>query len=100
MTRKEWQEIDRARRLLGLGERATLGEIKRAYHRLSKRYHPDTGGGDDPAMMYKLTAAYELLMRHCEQYRFPLAPEDNQIYDAEDWWMERFGRDPLWSRRR
>ena len=99
MTRKEWQAIDKARRLFGLEERATLGEIKKAYHRLSKRYHPDTAAAKDREMIYRLTAAYELLMHYCEQYRFPLVPEDGHIYDAEDWWMERFGRDPLWGRR-
>ena len=30
MNRKEWQAIERARDLLGLGEAATLAEIKRA----------------------------------------------------------------------
>ncbi len=102
MNRKEWDALDRARRLLGLGDHATLGEMKRAYHRLSKKYHPDTAAGDDSdsERMYQLTEAYDLLMRYCREYRFPLVPEEGDIYDAEDWWMERFGQDPLWSRKR
>ena len=98
MTKKEWQAIEEARRLLGLGERAARKEIKRAYHCLSKQYHPDTSAGEDQEMMYRLTTAYELLMRYCEQYRFPLVPEDGHL-DAKDWWMDRFGSDPLWGRR-
>ena len=36
-----FNEIDEARRLLGLGEAATLKEIKSAYRRLAHRHHPD-----------------------------------------------------------
>lgn len=102
MNRKEWRALEEAARLLGLGEKATLAEIKRAYYRLSKQHHPDVAGrsGDVDEMMYRVTAAYELLMRYCEQYRFPLSRREEDIYDAEDWWMERFGQDPLWSRRK
>ena len=35
-----FNEIDEARRLLGLGEVATLKEIKSAYRRLAHRHHP------------------------------------------------------------
>jgi len=103
VNKKEWQALARAGKLLGLADRATRGEMKRAYHRLCKKYHPDTNGADskaDEEMMYRLTEAYELLMRYCEEYRFPLEPGEGDIYDAEDWWMDRFGRDPLWGRRR
>ncbi len=105
MNKKEWQAIDRARRVLQLGDRATLGEIKRAYHRLCKAHHPDMQGNgqEDPQeseIMYRLTESYELLMRYCDEYRFPLRPQEGDIYDAEDWWMDRFGQDPLWSRKR
>ena len=40
-----FEEIDKARKLLGLGEVANLSEIKTAYRRLAHRYHPDLGGG-------------------------------------------------------
>ncbi|MFZ5798939.1 MAG: J domain-containing protein [Desulfobulbus sp.] len=103
MTRKEWQAIEEARRILNLGERATLAEIKGAYRRLSKEHHPDTRVENpkaDNEKMYELTAAYTLLMRYCEEYRFPLKPPEGDVYDAEDWWLDRFGQDPLWGRRR
>jgi hypothetical protein len=99
MNRKEWQAIDQARELLKLDDRATLGEMKRAYHRMSKKYHPDRSGETEEhsEIMYRITEAYELLMRYTKEYRFPLIPGDSEIYDAEDWWMDRFGQDPLWS---
>jgi len=103
VNKKEWQGLDRARELLGLGDRATMDEIKRAYRRLCKKYHPDTTTAASRAnteMIYRLTEAYELLMRYCHEYRFPLKPGDGDVVDAEDWWLDRFGQDPLWSRRR
>ncbi len=40
MTKKDWGKIVAARDLLGLEEKATLAEIKKAYRRMSKKYHP------------------------------------------------------------
>ncbi len=103
MNRQKWQAIEEAARLLELGETATLGEIKRAYHHLSKRYHPDVApepSATGEQQMYRLTAAYELLRRHCESFRFPLqAPEEEEydLYDPQQWWQARFGQDPIWS---
>lgn len=103
MNAKQWQAIEQAGKVLGLGERATLAEIKRAFHRLSKLHHPDTASGEQGSeQMYRITAAYELLIRYCNEYRFPLkredaAGEDLDIYDPEDWWQARFGQDPMWS---
>ncbi|NLX18307.1 MAG: J domain-containing protein [Desulfobulbus sp.] len=108
MNAKQWQAIEKARKVLRLGERATLAEIKRSYRRLSKLYHPDTAESqtdEGREKMYELTAAYELLMQYCNEYRFPLHRDDEDLdeldlYDPEDWWRARFGRDPVWSGRR
>lgn len=101
MTREEWQAIDEARQLLNLAERATLGEIKRAYRKMCKRHHPDAVGEEsaaDAAIIRELTRGYDLLMRYCEQFRIPLLPGDGESLEPEDWWMDRFGRDPLWGK--
>jgi len=45
--------------LLGLSESATLTEVKRAYRRLARTMHPDTGG--DHARFAEITAAYNVL---------------------------------------
>ena len=107
MNSKQWQAIEQARDVLGLPERATLAEIKRNYRRLSKLHHPDAAQNTTEAgeQMYRITAAYELLMRYCGEYRFPLrrdqaGEEERSIYDPEDWWQARFGEDPLWGGRK
>jgi hypothetical protein len=58
-----FEEVDQARRCLGLAETASPGEIKRAYHRLAGRLHPDHNPEDPEAAarMAELSQAYQLL---------------------------------------
>ncbi|MEN8141977.1 MAG: J domain-containing protein [Thermodesulfobacteriota bacterium] len=97
-TRKE--KITAARDLLCLGESATLEEIKKAYREQAKKHHPDTAqtkSGND-VEMHALTDAYQTLLDYCAGYRFPLALDELETEDDEDWWMNRFGNDPLWGK--
>jgi len=75
-----FKEIDEARRLLGLGEAATLKEIKSAYRRLASRHHPDKRGsnmhGHSDEMMKRLNWAYELLMKYCKDYKYMFSEKD------------------------
>ena len=74
-----FNEIDEARRLLGLGEAATLKEIKSAYRRLAHRHHPDTHGittDENDETMKKLNRAYKLLMDYCTDYKYSFREED------------------------
>jgi len=102
MTRKEWTQIKAAAALLGLGQRATLAEIKKVYRRMSKKYHPDvqkqTGKNAGKVTMHELTEAYKILLDYCAGYRFPLEPGENEPLEGEDWWFERFGQDHLWGK--
>src|SRR5437764_6155128 len=49
--------------LLGLAREATLGDIKRAYKRLARKYHPDINPGDrtSEAHFRQIAEAYETL---------------------------------------
>lgn len=104
MTRKEWARIKTAAVLLGLGEKATLAEIKKAYRRMSKKHHPDVQRKDrekaPQVAMHELTEAYKILLDYCAQYHFPLQPGENEPFESEDWWFERFGQDHLWGKGR
>ena len=53
--------IDDPYKVLGVSPDASDEEIKRAYRRLAKQYHPDRNPGDENAakMMQKINAAYE-----------------------------------------
>lgn len=103
MTKKEWEKIIAARDILNLGEEATLAQIKAAFRRMSKKYHPDTAGkgaeagGPETISMADINDAYQTLLEYCRNYRFPLVM-DKENLDPEDWWMDRFGQDPLWGK--
>jgi len=91
-----FEEIDEARRLLGLGEVADLNEIKAAYRRLSHRYHPDLRNGDEDTReaMIKLNRAYELLEDYCRRYKYSFGEEAvARAYPDEayfKWWRENW----------
>lgn len=99
----KWEEIRAARELLDLDRSASLEEIKQAYRRKAKAHHPDLAaagreGEVDGTAMPRLTAAYQTLTDYCCRYRIPLEPDQDSPVDAEDWWMQRFGNDPLWGK--
>src|SRR5579859_4885743 len=60
--------------LLGLAPGATPADIKRAYRRLARRYHPDINPGD--------RAAESLYKRISEAYETLVDPERRRTYDA------------------
>jgi len=49
--------------VLGVPREATLADVKRAYRRLARRYHPDINPGDDTAaaVFRRVAEAYEIL---------------------------------------
>src|SRR5688572_11183281 len=48
---------------LGVGEKSTNDEIKRAYRKLAKQYHPDSTGGDKAKehRFKEISNAYDVL---------------------------------------
>jgi DnaJ-class molecular chaperone len=85
-----FSEIEEARKLLGLGEAATLKEIKSAYRRLAHRHHPDKRSGSDGAeseTMKRLNRAYKLLMDYCKDYKYTFREEDvARTYPDDKYW--------------
>ena len=74
-----FEEIDKARNLLGLWDRATLKEIKQAYRKMTFRYHPDRKtqvGAEGDDMMKQLNWAYKLLLDYVSKYSFSFTKED------------------------
>jgi hypothetical protein len=63
-----FEAIDRARRVLSLGERADLAEIKSAYHRQIRQAHPDltTEARVHDGQATRLINAYNTLMTYTE----------------------------------
>jgi curved DNA-binding protein CbpA len=94
-----YADLQEALRTLGLGERASLKEIKARHRELVKRHHPDTGNAADPERIRQINAAYRLLLDYVGDYRFSFAEEEfyTQCPEARIWMQ--FADDPLWGKR-
>lgn len=85
-----FEEMNEARELLGLGETATLKQLKRAYKRAANRYHPDKCRDSDRVkcaeMMKKVNKAYELIMKYFTDYNYSFREEDvARAYPDDDY---------------
>ena len=89
-----FNEIEEARKLLGLGETATLKEIKRAYRTLAHRHHPDkhrsATGEETEETMKRLNWTYKLLMEYCTNYKYSFREEDVARTYPDDEYLRRY----------
>ena len=96
-----FQEIKVARELLELPERASMQEIKSNYRTLIRRWHPDRCNNDKETcrqMTTRIIAAYKVISAYCQNYKFSFSKEEVKRYlPAEEWWLDRFGNNPLWG---
>ncbi len=68
------KEIEWALDILGLPKLIMKDDIKKQYHFLAKKHHPDLGG--DIKKMEQLNAAYQLLMKYIEEFRYTFDEEE------------------------
>lgn len=82
LTMPKFELIDGARRTLGLGEEASMSEIKAAYRELAAKYHPDKSHDMVNAQeeFKKIAEAYEILEIYCANYRYSFRKE--QVEDT------------------
>ena len=76
----DFKEIDEARKILELGETATLREIKNTYRSMALKYHPDKCKNADKKtaeeMFKKINHANEILMSYCAGYKYSFKEKD------------------------
>lgn len=92
-----YHDLRDAAALFGLGERATLKEIKTRHRHLAKRHHPDHGGSGDPAAMQQVNRAFRILADYCAGYRYCFSEEEFLEQHPEERLRRQFGWDPVWS---
>ena len=88
-----------ARKLLELGQRASHHEVRAAYRRGARRWHPDRAPAAQEAeyrrRMQQLNTAYQRILQYIEGYRIELVERSAQE-DLMKWWRNRFATG-VWS---
>jgi hypothetical protein len=65
----DFESVDSARKVLELGEEATLEEIEAAHRNLAFKYHPDRNPDPFAKEQFKrIEKAYDLLSNYCKQF--------------------------------
>lgn len=76
----DFRKIDEARKILGLGEYATFGEIKEAYRKMVMQYHPDKCRESEKKMceemFRRIENAHNVLKEYCAACRFSFKEQD------------------------
>ncbi len=85
--------LEEARELLNLDLKATRNEIKAAYRRAARLWHPDRASGGEEAhyraRMQQINAAYQRIVKFVEDYQYDLVETDGPE-DLQKWWVNRF----------
>ena len=94
-----YADLQEALRVLGLGERASLKEIKARHRELVKRHHPDASHASEPEMIRNVNAAYRIVSDYISAYRFSFAEDEFYEQNPEARIWLQFADDPLWGKR-
>ncbi len=85
--------LEEARELLSLGLKATKKEVKAAYRRAARRWHPDRAPAGEEVTyrfhMQQVNAAYQRIVQFIEDYPYDLV-ESAGPEDLQKWWADRF----------
>ena len=92
-----YRTLQDALAVFGLGERATLKQIKARHRTLAKACHPDRGETADPLAMQRVNAAYKVLLAYCEGYHFCFSEAEFLEQVPEERLRRQFGWDPVWG---
>lgn len=75
-----FEEVNCARKILGLDEYATLEEIKKAYRYLAAQYHPDRCRGkklkECERKIREINHSKDVLLAYCANYRYSFKQAD------------------------
>ena len=101
-------DLEQARQILELDREVTRQQIKAAYRRAARRWHPDKAPPEQQALyhlrMQEVNEAYRRILTFLENYRYRLEESIAAKDDYQSWWQSHFGGTMGWpnepSRRR
>ncbi len=93
----KFEKIDRARKILGLGEKAGKEEIKNRYRELMKKYNPDKTQESQKYLekVKRINWAYNIITSYCDEYKFSFSREDVERINPESMLNRQFEDDWL-----
>jgi len=68
------EKIEEALEVLSLPKLINKAEIRKQYHFLAKKFHPDVGGSEED--MENINQAYAFLMKYIEEFRYTFDEEE------------------------
>ncbi|XP_039114122.1 dnaJ protein ERDJ7 [Dioscorea cayenensis subsp. rotundata] len=80
--------------LLGVSQSANVSEIKKAYYKLSLKYHPDKNPDPESRKLFvKIANAYEILKDEAtrEQYDYAIAHPEEVFYNTARYYQAYYG---------
>ena len=96
-----YDEITRARQILDIPERASIGKINSKYKEALKKWHPDTSREDKTLSEEKtreILYAGKTLLDYCNRYPITFSREEVEKHiSQEEFWAKKFGNDPIWG---
>jgi curved DNA-binding protein CbpA len=98
-----FNQIDKARKILKLNEDASFKDIIKSYRTLALKYHPDKCKEKKKKsceeMFKKITQANDLLMSYCEEYKFSFKERNVKENSVDQESLEHLKRfyDGWWS---
>lgn len=99
-----FKDIDRARKILELGETASIQEIKNKYRELSLKYHPDRHDSSSEKKKYEekikeINNSYEILINYCLKYPISFDAKEAMKIEEGEYIRQHFKRfyDERWG---
>ncbi len=95
--------VPEAAEVFGITGKASLNEIQARFRELAKRWHPDVSQHDPDRSHFtfiRIKDAYDILVDYGMNYELSFRPVDLQQgtdYNSREFWMSRFGDDPIWG---
>ena len=79
--------------ILGVDKKASADEIKKAYRKMAKKYHPDAHPGDKAAedKFKEANEAYEVLGDSEKRKKYDQFGRDGQFYNGADFDPSKYG---------
>ena len=74
-----FEDIENSRKILGLGNKISIVELKERYRELARKYHPDSCKEERKECEEKfkqIKKAYEILMEYLVIYKIPVNKEE------------------------